>query len=234
MHLFFTPSIHGKYHELGEEESRHIVKSLRLSEGDAVELTDGKGGLFKAELKEVYQKKCLLAIKDKLDTGPRANYSLHVAIAPTKNIDRYEWFVEKATEIGIDEITPLLCFHSERKRIKPERLERIAVAAMKQSRKTWLPGINDFTKFMEIIKRDGYNKKFIAHCKKPNLPYLKDTCRQNESSLVLIGPEGDFSEEEINEARSIGFQEISLGNSRLRTETAGLVACQTINQLNLA
>ncbi|MEN8116270.1 MAG: RsmE family RNA methyltransferase, partial [Bacteroidota bacterium] len=156
----------------------------------------------------------------------------HIVIAPTKNIDRFEWFLEKCTEIGIDEITPILSEHSERKVIKPGRLEKIVVSAMKQSVKAYLPKLNELTSFNDLVKTSDAPAKFIAHCNGGEKPHLKNNIEPGKNVLILIGPEGDFSPAEVELAKENGFKEISLGTSRLRTETAGVVACHIVNLIN--
>lgn len=233
MQLFYTPEINNEYYTLNQEESRHCVKVLRLSEGSLLHLTNGAGALYKAEVVEANIKACKLKVIEKTEAYNKRNNYLHIAIAPTKNIDRFEWFLEKSTELGIDEITPLLCEHSERKIIKPERLERIIVAAMKQSLKAYKPKLNPLTSFNNFVKSDFSNvNMLIAHCEKDKKVLMQNACKPGDSVCVLIGPEGDFSKNEIDTAFSKGFQGISLGESRLRTETAGLAACHTVSLIN--
>ncbi len=226
MQLFYTPDINGNHYVLPEVESKHAVRVLRLTEGDTIHLIDGKGGFYTAKLSEANAKRCSVEVISKVsEYNKRSNY-LHIAVAPTKNIDRIEWFLEKATEIGIDEITPILCQHSERKVIKPERLEKIIVSAMKQSLKAYLPKLNPLTPISNILKTEVSGGKFIAHCYEQDKKQLKEELQQS-SNLILIGPEGDFSEEELELALERSFVPVSLGNSRLRTETAALAACHT-------
>lgn len=232
MQLFYVPGITENEILLDETESKHAIRVLRLKTGDKVQVVDGKGGFYTAEIIDTYSKKSRLRIIETQKNYGERNFNLHIAIAPTKNNDRFEWFLEKATEIGINEITPLLCEHSERKTIKPDRLEKILVSAMKQSLKTWLPKLNPMISFHEFIKRDGTTLKFIAHCNEGTKPHLKNEVEKGRNTIILIGPEGDFSPEEVNLARMNGFREISLGNSRLRTETAGIVACHIVNLTN--
>lgn len=233
MQLFYTPDILDNIYLLSEEESKHCVKVLRLREKDSLFLTNGLGTLYKAEIIEAKPKACSLKVIETLVDYEKRNYRLHIAIAPTKNIDRFEWFLEKATEIGIDEITPLICEHSERKIIKPERLERVVIAAMKQSLKAYKPIINPLTTIEEFFTKDHSNsKRYIAHCHEGNKEILKHVYSHKEKSCILIGPEGDFSPQEIGLANVNGFQAVSLGNARLRTETAGVVACHTISLIN--
>lgn len=231
MHLFYTPEISTKL-ELPEDEARHCIRVLRLAEGAEIDLTDGKGNFYKAVIEQATPKHCLVSIKEKIQQTPLWPFQLHIAIAPTKNMDRLEWFAEKATEIGIDAITLLNCRYSERREVKKERLEKILVSAMKQSLKAQLPELTGMTDFSTFIRRPFKGRKFIAHCEKGEKPLLKQICHPEDHVLILIGPEGDFSTEEIAEAKAAGFEAISLGKSRLRTETAALVACQTIHVIN--
>ncbi|MGE0088647.1 MAG: 16S rRNA (uracil(1498)-N(3))-methyltransferase [Bacteroidales bacterium] len=232
MHLFYTPDLNGKNYTLDETESKHCTRVLRLTNHDIIHLIDGNGGFFKAQIIDPNPKKCVVEIIDSKKEVGKRNHYLHIAIAPTKNIDRLEWFVEKATEIGIDEITPLLCEHSERRVVKTDRLEKIAISAMKQSLKAYKPIINELTHINELVSKDFNGEKFIAHCEDNHKNLLKSAYTQYKNALILIGPEGDFSSEEIKLGLTNKFQEISLGESRLRTETAGIVACHTINLIN--
>ncbi len=232
MQLFYTPDITASTYRLGKEESAHCVRVLRLKEGSRIHLTDGRGNLFLAQLLSADPKECIAEIIETIPEYGKRNFYLHIAIAPTKNIDRFEWFLEKATEIGIDEITPVFCEHSERNIIKPERLHKIITSAVKQSLKAYHPVLNEAVKFNQWLTTDFNGKKFIAHCEEEEKKSLQSACQKGENALILIGPEGDFSIAEIKKAIEYKFQPISLGNSRLRTETAGIVACHTINLLN--
>lgn len=232
MHIFYTPDLSGTAYILDETESKHSVRVLRLEKGDEITLVDGRGGFFKAEIDDPNPKRCAVkVIHSELNYGLR-NFGVHVAIAPTKNIERIEWFLEKATEIGINRVTPLLCHHSERKEIKHDRLEKVMVSAMKQSLKAYLPQLDELTKFSAFIKQPFEGQKFIAHCEEQHRELLKNAMTKGGNYLILIGPEGDFSTEEIRMAIEAGFVPVSLGDSRLRTETAGVVACHTFNLLN--
>ena len=221
MHVFYTPDIQS-HAELPEEEAAHAIRVLRLQTGDEVTLTDGKGNFYRAEISN---KRCLVNILETIPQAPLWSGYLHIAMAPTKNMDRTEWFAEKATEIGFDELTFLNCRFSERKIIKTERIAKILVSAIKQSLKARLPRLNEMTDFNKFISQSFNGRKFIAHC-------YEDIVRKGEDALVLIGPEGDFSEEEVKKAIENGFEPISLGRSRLRTETAALVACHILNLQN--
>lgn len=232
MHVFYTPDIQTKT-ELPEEEAQHCIRVLRLTVGDEITLTDGKGNFYRAEISAATNKRCLVNIIETIYQEPLWPCHLHIAMAPTKNMDRNEWFAEKATEIGFNELTFLNCRFSERKVIKTERIEKILVSAIKQSLKARLPVLNEMTDFDKFISRDFKGQKFIAHCYEGEKPLLRDVLQKGEDALVLIGPEGDFSEEEVKKAIEKGFIPISLGKSRLRTETAALVACHTMNLMNL-
>lgn len=231
MHVFYTPDIQTRA-ELPEEEAAHAVRVLRLQAGDEVTLTDGKGNFYRAEIGTTTNKRCLLNIVETLPQEAMWSGHLHLAMAPTKNMDRTEWLAEKATEIGFNELTFLNCRFSERKVIKTERIAKILVSAIKQSLKARLPQLNEMTDFNKFITQPFGGQKFIAHCYEGEKPLLKDVIRKGEDALVLIGPEGDFSEEEVKKAIDSGFVPISLGKSRLRTETAALVACHIMNLQN--
>ena len=231
MQIFYTPDIAFRA-ELPEEEAGHCIRVLRLTEGDEILLTDGKGMFYKAAISRAHPKHCEVDILESWQQPALWNFQLHIAVAPTKNIDRMEWFAEKATEIGIDAITCLNCRFSERKEVKPARLEKILVSAMKQSQKATLPVLTGMTDFCTFVTQPFDGRKFIAHCEEGDKKLLKQLYQPGENALVLIGPEGDFSPEEIELALKNGFLPISLGESRLRTETAALVACHTIHVLN--
>lgn len=232
MHIFYTPDIAGNTYFLDEPESKHCIRVLRLDQGNEIILVDGMGGFFTAEIVDPNPKRCAVkVINSELNFGLRS-FQVHIAIAPTKNIERIEWFLEKATEIGISSITPLLCRFSERKDIKSDRLEKVMVSAMKQSLKAYLPQLDPLTRFTDFIVRPFKGQKFIAHCSEQHRDLLKKMIIPNKNYLILIGPEGDFSSQEINMAIEAGFHPVSLGNSRLRTETAGVVASHTFNLMN--
>lgn len=231
MQVFYTPDI-AVNAELPEEEAGHCVRVLRLSEGDEIRLTDGKGFFHRAVIRRAHPKHCEVELLESWQQPALWPFRLHIAVAPTKNMDRMEWFAEKATEIGIDEITCLNCRFSERREIKTARLEKILVSAMKQSLKATLPRLTGMTDFKTFVARPFEGRKFIAHCEEGEKASLKSSYRPGENALILIGPEGDFSPEEIAWALASGFEPISLGESRLRTETAALAACHTIHVLN--
>lgn len=231
MHVFYTPDIQTRA-ELPEEEAAHAVRVLRLQEGDEVMLTDGTGNFYRAAISAASNKRCLVQVLETLPQEPLWTGHLHLAMAPTKNMDRTEWLAEKATEIGFDELTFLNCRFSERRVIKTERIQKILVSAVKQSLKARLPRLNEMTDFHHFVKQPFKGQKFIAHCYEGEKPLLKDVLKRGEDALVLIGPEGDFSEEEVRLALEQGFRPVSLGRSRLRTETAALVACHLMNLCN--
>ncbi len=229
--IFYAPDIL-ENNILPEDESSHCIRVLRKKEGDCIFITDGKGHFFDAVITEPHAKHCTVNILQTIDESKPWNNKIHIAFAPTKNMDRVEWFAEKATEIGIDHITPLLCRYSERKEIKLPRIEKILVSAIKQSQKAYLPVLDNMIGFSSFIKQPFDGRKFIAHCYPFEKQSLKSIYQPGEDVLILIGPEGDFSEKEVAEALEYGFEPISLGESRLRTETAALVACHTIHIIN--
>jgi len=229
--LFYAPQICTNP-VLPEDESSHAVRVLRLTEGAEIRVTDGKGFFYLALITNAHPKHCEVKIVSTKQTPPLWPCQIHIAIAPPKNIDRMEWFVEKATEIGIDTITCLHCRFSERREIKTARLEKIMISAMKQSQKARLPELNGMTDFQDFINKPFAGSKFIAHCEEEAKPFLHRIYHRGENALILIGPEGDFSPKEISRAIEHGFQPVTLGDSRLRTETAALVACHTIHLLN--
>ncbi|WP_064196430.1 MULTISPECIES: 16S rRNA (uracil(1498)-N(3))-methyltransferase [Emticicia] len=230
MLLFYQSDIE-KTPILSEEDSRHCVKVLRKNVKDKIHVVDGVGGLFECEITKAHEKKCeirILSIKREFD---KRNLYLHIAIAPTKNADRIEYFIEKCVEIGVDEITLIQTKHSERKNQKTERLEKIAISAMKQSLKAYLPKINELVDFEKFVSSVKIESKFVAHLTDVSKP-LKEVVADKKEVLLMIGPEGDFAKEEIMLAQNSGFQVVTLGNSRLRTETAGVVACTIVNIFN--
>lgn len=234
MYIFFAPDITHSFYTLSETESKHCIKSMRLKQGAAVHLTDGKGNLYEAHITDDNSRACTLEITDKHYVGNTFPYHVHIAVAPTKNSDRYEWFVEKAVEIGISEITALICTNSEKPRIKTQRIERILIAALKQSLHCVLPVFHEETDFQHVVKNAKETQKFIAYCgdDETPIPLLQHICKKNMDTLVLIGPEGDFSPQEVQLAKQYDFIPVNLGKSRLRTETAALVACTTIHYIN--
>ena len=231
MILFYTDDINGNIAHLDTEQARHCVQVLRKQEGDAISFVDGTGGFYEGIIQETGKKKCVIQIIKTQQGFNKRPFNLHIAIAPTKNTNRLEWFLEKATEIGIDEITPIICNHSERRKLRTDRLRKILVAAMKQSLKAYLPKLNEPISFKQFIQLPRTNLvKYIAQGAENTA--LKDNYTAKKDVLLLIGPEGDFSKEELSMAFDNGFLGIHLGKSRLRTETAGIVACHTLNLLN--
>ena len=235
MYIFYTPDITESNYLLSEEESAHCIRVLRKKTGDSIQTVDGKGGWYKAEVIDTNPKKCAIKIIESSKEYGKRDFYLHMAVAPTKNIERFEWFLEKATEMGIDEITPLICYRSERTSVKTERLNKILVSAMKQSLKAYLPKLNEAVSFKNFLNVDFVGQKFIAHCQSlenSNKIHLKNLYQKKQNALILIGPEGDFTEEEIQLTLKKKNIEISLGISRLRTETAAVLATNVINLMN--
>lgn len=229
--MFYEPNIL-ETNQLSEEESRHCIKVLRKTVGDQIEIVDGKGNWYKAKISKAQEKKCEVSIiQTQHDVGKR-NFSIHLAIAPTKNADRMEWMIEKCTEIGIDEISFLETRYSERKVQRLDRLEKIAISAMKQSGQAFLPKLNEMQKISAFLNQHFEAQKYIAHLEEGERKLLSKIALPLSQYLILIGPEGDFSEEEIKMANKNGFISVSLGETRLRTETAGLVSCMTLNFIN--
>ena len=228
MHLFYTPDI-AHSHELPADEAAHALRVLRLQPGDEVRLTDGQGGFYHARISECNRKRCMVEVIEQEEQAPLWRGHLHLALAPTKNMDRMEWLAEKATEIGFDELTFLNCQWSERRIVKGERIEKILISAMKQSLKARLPKLNDITDFAQFVKQPVGGQKFIAHCHEGEKSPLRQALQPAQDALVLIGPEGDFSPDEVALAVAEGFTPVTLGNTRLRTETAALVAVHLMN-----
>ena len=233
MQLFYTPDINSDEYTLSKEESRHCIQVLRKKIGDLIYLVDGKGGIYKATLIGDNPKSCQLKIDQVERNYGKSAIHIHIAIAPTKMNERFEWFLEKSTEIGINEITPILCEHSERKVLKLERMNKILVAAMKQSKQAYLPKLNAAVSFDSFVSNNTVEERYIAHCiENDDKKQLKEVIKKGADTLVLIGPEGDFSPKEIDHALKHGFSAVSLANNRLRTETAAIVSCHTINLIN--
>ncbi len=231
MNLFYQPLIPRGALYLDPDESRHAIKVLRKRNGDTIKLTDGNGVFYEGIITDADAHQCAFDIHTSAPE-PRKNFRIHIAISPTKNTDRIEWFVEKSVELGIDEITLLLCDHTERQHLKIERLKKNAVSAMKQSLKAWLPVLHPITSFKDFVLASTEEEKFIAHVDDQNQLYLQRVVDPGRSYLTLIGPEGDFSSDELLLAEKYGFKKVSLGSSRLRTETAGLAACHILNLAN--
>lgn len=231
MALFYTPDVKSNPC-LSEEESVHCIRVLRLGEGALIDLIDGKGFFYKARIVQAHPKHCMVEIlESSLDATPA--FRAHIAVAPTKNMDRLEWFVEKATEVGIAGFYFINTQHSERKNLKIDRVEKIVVSALKQSLKAWKPQIAELTDFKKFISKPFDGQKFICHCNPGDKPLLKSVCKADTPILVLVGPEGDFSPEEVALALENGFQAVSLGDTRLRTETAAFVAAHTVCLANM-
>lgn len=233
MQLFYNPTINVSQSSFifDKEESKHIIKVLRKKENDILFVTNGLGYLFKTEITIASDNKCTVKILG-FEQQKKAKYHLHLAVAPTKMNERYEWFLEKATEIGIQEITPIICEHSERKIIKIDRFQKIIESAMKQSLHYHLPKLNEPISFKEFVKTPIKGQLFIAHCEETDKKSLKNELKTSEDTTILIGPEGDFSTNEIRLALKNNFIPVSLGNTRLRTETAAIVACHSVTFKN--
>jgi 16S rRNA (uracil1498-N3)-methyltransferase len=233
MQLFFNSILKpdDNYFCFDKNESRHIVKVLRKEIGDNLLITNGLGCFFEANILTNNPNKCEVKI-NKATSVPAKEYNIHLAVAPTKTNDRYEWFLEKATEIGVDTVTPIICNRSERKVIKKERYTKILQSAAKQSLRAYFPILNPAIRFSEFVKNNSTKNGFIAHCLDDKKIHLKDAVSFKKDVLILIGPEGDFTSEEIKLAQKFGFKAVSLGNARLRTETAAIVACHTIELCN--
>jgi len=234
MQLFYTPDIDAasSTYYLNEEESKHGIRVLRLQAGEQVQLIDGKGNLYTAAITDAHPKRTQLQIVSVQKEFNKRNHYLHIAVAPTKNIERLEWFLEKATEIGVDEISLVICQRSERKEAKVERLNKIITSAIKQSLKAYHPILNEPISLNKLLAAPFNGQKFIAHCEPGNKAALKEQLNPRGSYLILIGPEGDFTPKEIEDALKNDFKAITLGESRLRTETAALEACFEVNFLN--
>ena len=235
MQLFYNPNINEATENFSfdKEESKHIIKVLRKKDTDILHVTNGLGFLFTTEITLASDSKCTVKIISFEKTNPSKS-RLHLAVAPTKMNDRYEWFLEKATEIGIQEITPIICDHSERKVINNERFEKILLAAMKQANELYLPKLNPAITFKEFVNLQNDDIKYIAHCEETDKKTLKSVLQPNQNITMLIGPEGDFSQKEITLALSNDYIPVSLGNTRLRTETAAIVACHSVVFINEA
>jgi 16S rRNA (uracil1498-N3)-methyltransferase len=239
MNLFYIPKLQENSDlsnwiiDLPSEEAKHAIKVLRLSLDDVIFVTNGQGLWIEAIIIAINKKQCVAKVDNVKKDWARRDFHIHIAVAPTKNIKRIEWFLEKATELGIDEITPIISYHSERRELKHDRENKVITAAMKQSLKAYHPILNKLTSFKEFMARETTEELFIAHLMDENQLLLRDACPLKKSICILIGPEGDFSNEEVQIALGNGYKAVSLGNTRLRTETAALAACFTVNMLNL-
>jgi 16S rRNA (uracil1498-N3)-methyltransferase len=229
MQLFFNPNIDETTQSFSfdKEESRHIIKVLRKKDSDILHVTNGFGLLFETQITLASDNKCTVEVLS-ITNAEKPKFHLHLAVAPTKMNDRFEWFLEKATEIGIQEITPIFCDRSERKVINRDRFEKIILSAMKQCNETFLPKLNEAISFKEFIKQKNQGLNLIAHCEETDKKSLKEILKPNEDVTILIGPEGDFSEKEIALALENNYKPVTLGNTRLRTETAAVVACHSV------
>jgi 16S rRNA (uracil1498-N3)-methyltransferase len=233
MFLFYQPEINDGVQFLDADESRHCVKVLRKRTGDVIVVTDGKGFFYDVTITLADAARCTFNVIGRR-AAPEKKYFIHIAISPTKNADRMEWFVEKATEIGVGHITLMQCRNSERTKMKTTRLLKVAISAMKQSLKASLPRIDEeIVEFDDVLRQSYEQEKCIAYVDEANQLHLRDAVARDRSCIVLIGPEGDFTQKELEAASAHSFRKVSLGPSRLRTETAGLVACHTLNLLNL-
>lgn len=232
MNIFLVTPTQEDTLQLNEEESAHCIRVLRYRSGDEIHMVDGVGGYYKGTIATADARACTVNVTERITEFGKRKYRLHIAIAPTKNIDRLEWFLEKATEIGIDEITPVICRHSERREVKVERLNKVIVAAAKQSIKAYIPQLNPATTLMNLLSTSFSGSKFICYVEAGKDALLKDAYIRNGNALIVIGPEGDFDREEVNMAGKAGYKAVSLGESRLRTETAGVVACNTVQIIN--
>ncbi len=236
MQLFYAPNITPPQYTLSEEESKHCIKVLRMTIGDTLHITDGRGNLFCCQIVDATPKRCQVEVVETFADYDRLPYSLTMAVAPTKSIERYEWFLEKATEVGVSEFVPLLTEHSERKTIKFEREQKVITSAMKQSLKAFHPTLHEMTPFATIVKQPFEGQKFIAHCAEPlspnGKPHLADVISKGCDAMILIGAEGDFSPREVEMAVANGFVEINLGTQRLRTETAAVTAVIITSTVN--
>jgi len=233
MQLFYSPDLdkNASQFTFPEDESKHIVKVLRKKPDDILHITNGKGLIFEAKITAANPKKCSVEIISETKKLKKRHW-FHLAVAPTKSNDRFEWFLEKATEIGVSEITPIICERSERKTVKHERLQKVVQSAMKQSLRSYLPKLNEAVTLKDFLEQEHKELLFIAHCADHGRVDLKRRIAPDHDVTMLIGPEGDFSDAEIHSAKEKDFVAVSLGEARLRTETAAIVACMTINLIS--
>ncbi len=234
MQLFYAPEISLPRYTLSEEESKHCTRVLRMTIGDELHLTDGRGNMYRCKVVDDNAKRCAVEVVETMVEYEPLTYGLVMAVAPTKIIDRFEWSLEKATEIGVTEIYPIECDHSERRQIKDEREQKVITAAVKQSLKAYHPKLHPMTSVREVMALDFDGEKYIAHCDSSfgEKEYLGKMIKKGGKNLILIGPEGDFSKEEINFAAQNGFKAVTLGRERLRTETAAVVATAIVSTIN--
>lgn len=236
MIIFFCNNIQDDLAYFSAEEAKHCTQVLRKKPGDTVQFIDGVGHWYLGHITEATKREVVVKIESKHAGSDHTGFRLHMAVAPLKSMDRFEWFLEKATEIGVDEITPLHTEHTERSKLRYDRLEKIILSAAKQCLRTRLPKLNelvDFEDFMKTVETNPSSVRFIPHCHVQHLPHLKNNCPANMDVTVLIGPEGDFSKAEVQQAIEKGFVEVGLGANRLRTETAAIVACHTVHLVNI-
>ncbi len=233
MQIFYAPDIGGKSYTLDEKESAHIIRVLRMKEGESVRIIDGRGNLYEGIITDPDVRRCTIGITGITSNFEKRSYRLHIAISPLKNRERFEWFIEKCVEIGIDEITPVLCHNTEKTGFRADRINSLVISAMKQSLKACKPIINPVTPLMEMLDGDTVGSCMIAHC---NLSFprelISNVYMKNEAATILIGPEGDFNANEIAHAIDMGYSPVHLGSSRLRAETAGIAACHSIYFIN--
>ena len=234
MQVFYAPDISGEQYTLDRDESKHIIRVLRMKKGTLINLIDGRGSLYEGIISDPDPSGCVINIASVTKEFEKRNYRLHIAISPLKNPERFEWFVEKAVEIGIDEITPIICINTEKPGIKSDRINNLIISAMKQSLKARKPVLNDPLSFREFISKTYQGRLMIAHCGEfdTGRKRISDVYTKGEDAVIMIGPEGDFSKEETGEASKRHFVPIHLGASRLRTETAGVSACHSIYFIN--
>ena len=233
MQIFYAPDISGETYTLDNNESRHLIRVLRMARGAEVRLIDGRGNLYEGFISEPDQNRCMIEITGKTVDFEKRDYKLHIAISPIKNPERFEWFIEKSVEIGVDEITPLVCRNTEKPGIKSGRINNLIISAMKQSLKATKPVLNEPCNFKDFLKSDPIGIRMIAHCNTSILrTRISDVYSKKENAVILIGPEGDFTNDEIDLALCKGFKPIHLGARRLRTETAGVAACHSIYFIN--
>jgi len=233
MQVYYAPDISGEQYTLDKNESKHIIRVLRMKKGTPVNLIDGTGNLYEGVISDPDPAGCIINIRSVSHEFEKRNYRLHIAISPLKNPDRFEWFVEKAVEIGVDEITPLICRNTEKKGVKTERIGNLIISAMKQSLKAYKPVLNEAKEFEAFMHENHSGKLMIAHCYgEQERTKISDVYNKGEEAVILIGPEGDFSIQEVEKALSKNFTHIHLGTSRLRTETAGVAACHSIYFIN--
>jgi 16S rRNA (uracil1498-N3)-methyltransferase len=233
MQIFYAPDIAGSEYTLDENESRHCIRVLRMKAGSELTIIDGKGGIFSAVILKPDAKACIVSVTGSINDLQKRDYRLHIAISPLKNPDRFEWFIEKSVELGVDEITPLICDNTEKPNIRKDRIQNLIISAMKQSLKSTLPVLGETASFGDFVSKHSQGCRMIAHCDQTKeRSSIAEVCPKGTDALILIGPEGDFSGTEISMAVEAGFIPVHLGASRLRSETAGIAACHSVYFLN--